>query len=82
MTTTDTLEPNATLPDRTPHRVRHPLRFRALQVRTVQRITPHLVRVTLGGDALEGCFKSSVIQQLPKASLTPHLAIRYAQKTT
>lgn len=54
MPTTDTLEPNATLPDRTPQRMRHPLRFRVLDVRTVQRITPHLVRVTLGGDALDG----------------------------
>lgn len=52
--TTETLESQATLPDRTPQRVRHPLRFRALEVRTVQRITPHLVRVTIGGDALEG----------------------------
>lgn len=43
-----------TAPDRTPQRVRHTLRFRALDVLTVQRITPHLVRVTLGGDALEG----------------------------
>jgi len=42
------------LPDRTPQRVRHALRFRELEVRQVQRITPHLVRVTLGGDALEG----------------------------
>ncbi|RYY64879.1 MAG: siderophore-interacting protein, partial [Comamonadaceae bacterium] len=52
--TAETLEPHATVPDRMPQRVRHPLRFRALEVRTVQRITPHLVRVTLGGDALDG----------------------------
>ena len=44
----------ATTPDRTPQRVRHALRFRALDVLTVQRITPHLVRVTLGGDDIEG----------------------------
>ncbi|MDB5876974.1 MAG: NADPH-dependent ferric siderophore reductase [Variovorax sp.] len=43
-----------TAPDRTPQRLRHTLRFRALDVVAVQRITPHLVRVTLGGDALEG----------------------------
>lgn len=42
------------LPDRTPQRVRHTLRFRELTVQAVQRVTPHLVRVTLGGDALEG----------------------------
>ncbi|MGJ7522558.1 siderophore-interacting protein [Variovorax sp. LT1P1] len=43
-----------TLPDRTPQRVRHPLRFRELTVQAVQRVTPHLVRITLGGDALDG----------------------------
>jgi len=51
MSTTETL---ATLPDRLPQRVRHPLRFRKLEVRTVERVTPHLVRITLTGDALEG----------------------------
>ena len=44
----------ALLPDRTPQRVRHTLRFRELTVQAVQRVTPHLVRITLGGDALEG----------------------------
>jgi len=48
------MQDTPTLPDRTPQRVRHTLRFRELEVRQVQRITPHLVRVTLGGDALEG----------------------------
>ena len=42
------------LPDRTPQRVRHTLRFRELAVQAVQRVTPHLVRIRLGGDALEG----------------------------
>ena len=42
------------LPDRLPHRVRHELRFRRLEVRAVQRVTPHLVRITLGGDQLAG----------------------------
>ena len=41
-------------PDFMAQRVRHPLRFRTLDVRDVRRITPHLVRVTLGGDDLEG----------------------------
>lgn len=41
-------------PGEAPQRVRYPLRFRVLDVRQVQRITPHLVRVTLGGEALEG----------------------------
>lgn len=41
-------------PDRTPRRVRHELRFRQLTVQAVQRLTPHLVRVTLGGEQLAG----------------------------
>lgn len=34
--------------------VRHPLRMRLLQVRGVQRLTPRMVRITLGGPELEG----------------------------
>ncbi|RIX72452.1 siderophore-interacting protein [Acidovorax cavernicola] len=51
---TDTLTASPASPDRTPRRVRHELRFRQLTVKTVQRVTPHLIRVTLTGDALEG----------------------------
>jgi NADPH-dependent ferric siderophore reductase len=40
--------------DLMPTRVRHPPRFRALDVCKVEKITPHLVRVTLSGDALDG----------------------------
>ena len=43
-----------TLPDRAPQRVRHTLRFRDLEVQKAQRLTPHLIRVTLGGPDLEG----------------------------
>ncbi|MBO1075579.1 siderophore-interacting protein [Roseomonas marmotae] len=39
---------------RIPTRIRHPLRFRLLQVLRVERPTPHLCRVTLGGPELEG----------------------------
>ena len=46
--------PSPSLPDRMPRRVRHELRFRRLEVRAVERVTPHLVRITLGGDPLEG----------------------------
>ncbi|MFV0672456.1 siderophore-interacting protein [Variovorax sp. tm] len=46
--------PESTAPDRTPRRVRHELRFRKLAVKTVQRVTPHLIRVTLTGDDLAG----------------------------
>ena len=45
---------STSLPDRTPQRMRHALRFRALDVLAVERVTPHLVRVTLGGADLEG----------------------------
>ena len=41
-------------PDRLPRRVRHDLRFRQLTVKSVQRVTPHLLRVVLTGDELEG----------------------------
>lgn len=40
--------------DRAPQRVRHALRFRTLDVLAVEHVTPHLVRVTLGGADLEG----------------------------
>ncbi len=40
--------------DRAPQRVRHALCFRALNVLAVEHVTPHLVRVTLGGADLEG----------------------------
>lgn len=51
---TTTTSTSANTPDRTPRRVRHELRFRQLTVKTVQRVTPHLIRITLTGDALEG----------------------------
>ncbi len=34
--------------------VRHPLRMRVLEVEAVERPTPRLVRITLGGDGMEG----------------------------
>lgn len=40
--------------DRLPQRVRHTLRFRQLEVRDVAPLTPNMLRVTLGGDDLEG----------------------------
>ena len=41
-------------PDRSPRRVRHPLKFRVVEVRRVRHPTPHLVRVTFGGSDLDG----------------------------
>ncbi len=40
-------------PNRTPQRVRHTLRFRAVEVVKTERITPHLLRITVGGDELD-----------------------------
>ena len=54
MTDFTTTTSSSNTPDRTPRRVRHELRFRQLTVKTVQRVTPHLIRITLTGDALEG----------------------------
>ncbi|WP_374625540.1 siderophore-interacting protein [Pandoraea sp.] len=51
------MQGNATptvVPDRTPQRVRHALRLRVLEVRNVEPLTPHMLRVTLGDDDLEG----------------------------
>ena len=49
----DNAAPNA-VPDRTPQRVHHELRMRLLEVRSVEPLTPHMLRVTLGGDDLDG----------------------------
>ncbi|RFU44684.1 siderophore-interacting protein [Paraburkholderia sp. DHOC27] len=40
-------------------RVRHPLKFRLLQVTRVQPLTPHLIRVTLTGDDLDDFVSAS-----------------------
>ena len=39
---------------RTAQRVRHALRFRHLSVVRTQKISPHMVRITLGGADLAG----------------------------
>ncbi|PTL80888.1 siderophore-interacting protein [Vitiosangium sp. GDMCC 1.1324] len=43
-----------TQPERAYRRGPFPVKFRLLEVRRVNRITPHMIRVTLGGDELEG----------------------------
>ena len=40
-------------------RVRHPPKFRLLQVRKVQPLTPHLIRVTLTGEDLHDFVSAS-----------------------
>ena len=51
-TTSDTIA--ETIDHRAPYRVRHELHRRLLTVRQVQRLSPHMIRITLGGDDLEG----------------------------
>ncbi|WP_118183356.1 siderophore-interacting protein [Paraburkholderia phosphatilytica] len=46
-------------PDLAVERVRHPLKFRLLQVTRVNRVTPSLVRVTLTGDDLDDFVSAS-----------------------
>ncbi|APA88735.1 siderophore-interacting protein [Paraburkholderia sprentiae WSM5005] len=46
-------------PDLAVHRVRHPLKFRLLQVKQVRALTPHLIRVTLTGDDLHDFVSAS-----------------------
>lgn len=45
---------NKISPDKTPQRIRHETRLRVLEVQAVQHLTPHMLRVTLTGDELEG----------------------------
>ncbi|MCO4877338.1 siderophore-interacting protein [Paraburkholderia caribensis] len=49
----------ATRTDLTVTRVRHPLKFRLLQVKHVVAVTPHLIRVTLTGDDLHDFVSAS-----------------------
>ncbi|WP_233835855.1 siderophore-interacting protein [Paraburkholderia sp. ZP32-5] len=46
-------------PDLAVYRVRHPLKFRLLQVKTVHALTPHLIRVTFTGDDLHDFVSAS-----------------------
>ncbi|MBC8747015.1 MULTISPECIES: siderophore-interacting protein [Paraburkholderia] len=46
-------------PDLAVHRVRHPLKFRLLQVKRVRALTPHLIRVTFTGDDLHDFVSAS-----------------------
>jgi NADPH-dependent ferric siderophore reductase len=45
--------------DLTVQRVRHPLKFRLLQVKQVHALTPHLIRVTFTGDDLHDFVSAS-----------------------
>jgi NADPH-dependent ferric siderophore reductase len=49
----------ATPTDLSVTRVRHPLKFRLLQVKQVAAVTPHLIRVTLTGDDLHDFVSAS-----------------------
>ena len=54
MTDKHDLPPAGGIPDRRPQRVRHELRFRMLTVQGVDALSPNMLRITLGGDELEG----------------------------
>jgi NADPH-dependent ferric siderophore reductase len=53
------MQEQRTHPDLAVHRVRHPLKFRLLQVKQVRALTPHLIRVTLTGDDLHDFVSAS-----------------------
>ena len=53
MSQTTTAEPKPN-DDRTPYRVRHETKRRRLVVRDIKKLTPHMTRVTVGGDELAG----------------------------
>ncbi|MDH5857978.1 siderophore-interacting protein [Lampropedia aestuarii] len=53
-TTPSPLSAEALAAARQPQRVRHTLHMRRVQVTQVERITPHLIRIALGGEALAG----------------------------
>lgn len=66
MTNTHSTTPTTNNPDaealaaaRQPQRLRHGLTMRRVQVKQVERITPHLIRIVLGGEALAGFFSPS-----------------------
>src|ERR1700678_1027686 len=48
-----------TMTERVAKRIRHDLKFRLLEVRRVSRITPKMVRMTLGGDDLTGFISAA-----------------------
>ncbi|KVC74573.1 siderophore-interacting protein [Burkholderia ubonensis] len=64
-------------PDLTVTRVRHPLKFRLLQVVGVHAVTPHLLRVTLSGPDLAD-FESASFDDHVKVFLPPPGAERPA----
>ncbi|KWN91298.1 siderophore-interacting protein [Burkholderia ubonensis] len=64
-------------PDLTVTRVRHPLKFRLLQVVRIHAVTPHLLRVTLSGPDLAD-FESASFDDHVKVFLPPPGAERPA----
>jgi len=48
-----------TMTERVTKRIRHDLKFRLVQVRRLSRITPKMVRMTLGGDDLAGFISAA-----------------------
>jgi NADPH-dependent ferric siderophore reductase len=61
--------------DLTPQRIRHPLRFRLLEVVAVQPLSAHLTRITLAGDDLEGFVSAGFDDHVKLFFPDPHSGV-------
>ena len=61
--------------DLTPLRIRHPLRFRLLDVVAVQPLSAHLTRITLAGDDLEGFVSAGFDDHVKLFFPDPHSGV-------
>lgn len=61
--------------DLTPLRIRHPLRFRLLNVVAVQPLSAHLTRITLAGDDLEGFVSAGFDDHVKLFFPDPHSGV-------
>lgn len=50
---------NTAVPTHVSRSIRHPVVFRTLEVRRVERLTPHMQRIVFGGDELRGFVSSA-----------------------
>lgn len=61
--------------DLTPLRIRHPLRFRLLDVVAVQPLSAHLTRITLAGDDLDGFVSAGFDDHVKLFFPDPHSGV-------
>ena len=69
-----------TTSDLTVQRLRHPLRFRLLQVRAIRPLGPTLLCVTLGGEELAGFTSASFDDHLKVFSPSTRTASRRCRR--